>query len=299
VVYDPDSGVLSVGAGVAGETVDFTGTDGVRTLTGLKEGDLSDQSTDAVTGAQLHATNQNVAALDGRVTALEENGGGAGDVIVPPDPDGVIKFGANMGGDTIDFSGTGGLADGGARVLTGVADGRIGAGSRDAVNGDQLAKIRDDLQGQIGDLDDRLTGVENGGGGGNPPNPPPNPGDSVTKEEMEKQIQMAKDYADSHFTSLTGSIEGLRQDMDDRFDLTDRRIDRIGAMGTAMSMMTSSMSAVRGQNRVAAGIGAQGSEQALSVGYQRVIESTNAAITLGGSYSGGESQVGVGIGFGW
>ncbi|SET24662.1 ESPR-type extended signal peptide-containing protein [Stenotrophomonas indicatrix] len=51
-------------------------------------------------------------------------------------------------------------------VLGNVADGRIGQGSREAVNGGQIAALRDQLNGQIGHLDERVSQVESGAGSG-------------------------------------------------------------------------------------------------------------------------------------
>ncbi len=67
-------------------------------------------------------------------------------------------------------------------VLSNVADGRVGAGSREAVNGGQLAALRDQLQGRIGDLDGRVGALEAGDAGAGSGNPPyyganPQPGD--------------------------------------------------------------------------------------------------------------------------
>jgi trimeric autotransporter adhesin len=50
----PGSGNLTVGAATGGTVVDFTGTEGVRSLTGLANGALVAGSTDAVTGAQVN-----------------------------------------------------------------------------------------------------------------------------------------------------------------------------------------------------------------------------------------------------
>lgn len=69
-------------------------------------------------------------------------------------------------------------------VLSNVADGRVGAGSREAVNGGQLAALRDQLQGRIGDLDGRVGALEAGDAGAGSGNPPyyganPQPGDQA------------------------------------------------------------------------------------------------------------------------
>jgi trimeric autotransporter adhesin len=53
-----------------GTTVDFTGTAGTRTLTGVTAGTLSASSTDAVNGSQLYETNQSISNLAGNITNI-------------------------------------------------------------------------------------------------------------------------------------------------------------------------------------------------------------------------------------
>ncbi|WP_367109821.1 YadA-like family protein [uncultured Psychrobacter sp.] len=60
VRQDAGTGAITVGAQTGGTSVDLTGTDGVRTLTGLANGNIAANSTDAVNGSQLNATNANV-----------------------------------------------------------------------------------------------------------------------------------------------------------------------------------------------------------------------------------------------
>ena len=62
--------------------------------------------------------------------------------------------------------------------------------------------------------------------------------------------------------------------------------------------MATSAAGIRTQNRVGVGVGFQNGESALSVGYQRAI-SDRAVITVGGAFSGDETSVGLGAGFGW
>ncbi|MEX3901749.1 hypothetical protein AB4Y34_41930, partial [Paraburkholderia sp. BR10954] len=75
VQQDAGTNAITVAKDKAGDLVDFTGTDGVRTLSGVKAGTLSATSSEAVNGSQLYATNQgvaqnasNIAGLDTRVT---------------------------------------------------------------------------------------------------------------------------------------------------------------------------------------------------------------------------------------
>ena len=46
------------------------------------------------------------------------------------------------------------------------------------------------------------------------------------------------------------------------------------------------------------GVGFQNGAAALSLGYQRAL-SDRATVTLGGAFSGDDSSVGAGVGFGW
>ncbi|WP_175835960.1 YadA-like family protein [Burkholderia multivorans] len=185
----PSNGAIMVGARTAGTTVDFSGTAGARTLSGVAAGTAatdavnvgqlnavagtasnsvqydntghtlvtlggsaaaapvalsnvaagsqSASSTDAVNGAQLFSTNQAVANTSAAVTNLsaginagtvglvQQTGGAPGN--------GPITVGAQTGGTSVDFSGTGG-----ARTLSGVA---AGTATTDAVNVGQLNTV--------------------------------------------------------------------------------------------------------------------------------------------------------------
>ena len=182
-------GALEVGGTVGGAVVDFANVDGdVRVLTGIADGALSETSVDAVTGAQLFATNTAVGtlgtglsvtagalgggasydpvtgifsppayliqgavrtnvgaaltALDDQVTINTDNildlelqiGGGTIGLVQQAGPGANITVGATTDGDAVEFT----QLDGSARVLTGVADGDLSAGSTDAVTGAQL-----------------------------------------------------------------------------------------------------------------------------------------------------------------
>ncbi len=69
VAQDPVSRRITVGAATNGDTVDFGGTAGARSLTGVASGAVSKTSTDAVNGAQLFVSAAStVAALGGGAT---------------------------------------------------------------------------------------------------------------------------------------------------------------------------------------------------------------------------------------
>jgi len=133
VAYD-DSTKSSVTLGGVGATAPVQ-------VTNVAAGALNASSTDAVNGSQLNATNLNVTAAtsmattnataisaintalsNGSVGLVQQTGGAPGT--------GALTVGASTGGSTVDFTGTGG-----ARVLTGVAN---GVSNDDAVNVGQL-----------------------------------------------------------------------------------------------------------------------------------------------------------------
>jgi len=118
--------------------------------------------------------------------------------------------------------------------------------------------------------------------------------DSVATETLTS----AKSYTDTQFKLLDDDFQNFRTETERRFLDQDRRIDRQGAMSSAMLNMATSTAGIRTENRVGVGVGFQGGERALSIGYQRAL-SDRATITIGGAFSGDEKSVGVGAGFGW
>ncbi len=72
---------LTVGAATDGAAVDFTGTAGERKLAGVAEGALASDSTEAVNGSQLFATNTRLDTAEDNIVALDSRMGGAEDNI--------------------------------------------------------------------------------------------------------------------------------------------------------------------------------------------------------------------------
>ncbi|WP_244898568.1 YadA-like family protein [Pseudoxanthomonas indica] len=126
-----------------------------RRITNLAAG-ASD--TDAVNVSQLKAVDSKF-----KVSGLTDDKGNALEAVV-------YKPGSNK--TEVNFAGATGT------LLTNVAPGRIAKDSKEAVNGAQIADLRDSLQGQITNIDNRVTNIENNGGGRAPfiaANGSPNP----------------------------------------------------------------------------------------------------------------------------
>ncbi|WP_267117722.1 YadA family autotransporter adhesin, partial [Xanthomonas sacchari] len=116
-------------------------------------------------------------------------------------------------------------------------------------------------------------------------------GDSAT-------LSSANAYTDSRMAGWDDNLTKLRTDTDQRFQHLDRRIDRMGAVSAAYAGMAVNTSGLAGANRIGVGVGSQGGESALAVGYQRAI-GNRASVSLGGAFSGSEKSVSAGAGFSW
>lgn len=122
-----------------------------------------------------------------------------------------------------------------------------------------------------------------------------------TDNTATETLTAANTYTDQRFAEITGlsdSFESFRNETDRRFQQQDRRIDKLSAMSGAYAGMAMNTSGLAGRNRVGVGVGAQGGEQALAVGYQRAI-GNRASVSIAGAFSGDEKSVSAGAGFSW
>ncbi|WP_169741319.1 YadA-like family protein [Andreprevotia chitinilytica] len=406
VQQDAATGNLSVAKDTAGTQVSFAGKnqDGIaiaRKLTDLADADLTETSSDAVTGKQLHATNGRVGVLEASTVQYDDaskasitlNKGGQAVQIRnvadgTDDADavnvrqlksaGVINADGSAGAVvTYTDASRGSVVLGGGMagtLITNVRDGVIGAGSRDAVNGGQIAALRDSLQSSISGLDGRVSTLEqNGGGGSSQGGSKFNGSGSGAADEQQEQATAtgtnataaganatasgnsttalgansiasadnsaaigANSVADRANTVSVGSagneraianvaagtaatdavnvgqlnavsrrvdqvqadLNSLRDDVYQRLSDQERKLDKLGAMNAAMSTMTASAAGLRTDNRVAIGTGYMNGQSAIAFGYQRRVTDATT-VTIGGSTSGSEYNVGVGVGIGW
>ncbi|WP_415733625.1 YadA-like family protein, partial [Psychrobacter arenosus] len=111
-------------------------------------------------------------------------------------------------------------------------------------------------------------------------------------------VSTAQTYTDTKMATLNDAFSNYAYENGQRFQEVDERFERQGAMSAAMLNMATSTAGLQGKNRVGVGVGIQGSEQAVSLGYQRVIN-PNASVSLGGAFTQKESSGGVGLGFSW
>ena len=94
---------------------------------------------------------------------------------------------------------------------------------------------------------------------------------------------------DDQFSALSDNVA-------QQLEHQDQRIDKQGAMSAAMLNMAINASNSRSpRGRIGAGIGWQGGEAAMSVGYSKQV-GEHASFSIGGAFSGSEQSVGAGFG---
>ena len=117
---------------------------------------------------------------------------------------------------------------------------------------------------------------------------------SYTDTTATQTLTSANAYTDAKFAAWNDQFDAVN----DRFRQQDQRIDRMSAMSGAYAGMAMNTSGLGGRNRIGVGVGGQGGESSLAVGYQRAL-GTRASVSIGGAISGGEKSVMGGAGFSW
>lgn len=119
---------------------------------------------------------------------------------------------------------------------------------------------------------------------------------TYTDTKSAQAVTSANAYTDQRLAQFALDNYGLREELERRLRQQDRRIDRLGAMSSAMlNMAINAAGSQSPRGRIAAGAGFQGGERALSIGYGKRI-GERASFSLGGAFSKGEKSAGVGFG---
>ncbi|WP_165957273.1 YadA family autotransporter adhesin [Pseudomonas sp. H9] len=140
---------------LGGPSVSTYGIDaGYQKITSVAAGDISDNSTDAINGSQLSATNQQVSQNTTNINNMNTS-----------ISNGTVGTVQRTGTDQLSLIAAGGdaSAPGNAQVLTNVAQGALNANSIDAINGSQLHETNQQVEANttnISNIDGRVTTVE-------------------------------------------------------------------------------------------------------------------------------------------
>jgi len=116
------------------------------------------------------------------------------------------------------------------------------------------------------------------------------------KEGNAQTLASAKHYTDTRFEAMEDRFSEVTREIDQRLGKQDRRIDRQGAMSSAMLNMAMNAAGSRSvRGRLGVGAGWQSGEKALSIGYAKQI-GERMSFSLGGAFSGSERSAGMGFG---
>ena len=120
---------------------------------------------------------------------------------------------------------------------------------------------------------------------------------AYTDTTATKTLASANAYTDTKFSALDDQFQQLSDNLGARLSQQDERIDRMGAMSSAMMNMAMNAAGGRSERgRVAVGAGWQNGESALSVGYSKQI-GERGSFSIGGAFSNGDNSAGIGFGF--
>ena len=279
------------------DTVTLDGDTGT-TVTNLADGAIASGSTDAVNGGQLYGSLDSIATALGGGTTVGANGGlvgtayvmqggnyfNVGEALAAVDKaltsletrltaveTPAVVAGASAVPTTVATSSGGptGVANGSTAGSQVGADGNtaVGTGTPTGTTGTNSMAL-----GQGSAADHAITNVAAGTAATDAANVGQmQAGDaatltaanSYTDTTATQTLTSANAYTDSRFAAMDDNFENFRTETDRRFLDQDRRIDRQGAMSSAMLNMATSTAGIRTENRVGVGVGFQGGEKAL------------------------------------
>ncbi len=257
--------------GSARDTVTFSGSNGTR-LTNVAAGDISETSTDAVTGAQLYATNTQLAASTTAINALR-NG-----------QDGYVQVNNSAGLAKPTATGTNSVAAGAGAIATGTNGTALGtqaqalAANSVAVGSGSIADRADSLSVGSTGAERQITNVADA----------TSSTDAVNMRQllgaMDTNTLAAKAYTDSRFQQVSLDIHNLRRDAE---------------AGTASAMALSAIPQPieAGRGMVGFGTSVWQGQTAIAMGFSRASDNGRLILKAGATYNS-RSQGGANAGFG-
>ncbi|GGA23182.1 hypothetical protein GCM10010981_09350 [Dyella nitratireducens] len=125
---------------------------------------------------------------------------------------------------------------------------------------------------------------------------------SVGSDGNERQITHVAAATQRTDAANWGQVQDTVNNVTDwanqKFHQIDRRINRMGAMSAAYGQMAFSAQGLETKNRLGVGVGNQGGQSAVAIGYSRQLR-PNVNLSFGGSASSSDVSVGVGLAVGW
>ncbi|MGO5566540.1 trimeric autotransporter adhesin Ata [Acinetobacter baumannii] len=254
-------------------------------LKNVADGKIAEGSKDAVNGGQLWNVQNQVDKNSNDIKNIQNNidniSNGKAGLVQQQKPNGEITVGRDTGGTSINMAGKEG-----DRVVQGVKDGEIKAGSNQAVNGGQIHKISESIKNSIGGnttidpKDGSITTNNIGGTGKN------NINDAIGT------LNQSNQELGNKITNLGDQLQQVFYDTNKRIDDVEKKANA----GIAAAMALENAPFVAGKYTYAVGAAYHGGENAVGVTLRKTSDNGRWSITGGvAAASQGEPSVRVGI----
>ncbi|MDC4637441.1 trimeric autotransporter adhesin Ata [Acinetobacter baumannii] len=254
-------------------------------LKNVADGKVAEGSKDAVNGGQLWNVQNQVDKNSNDIKNIQNNidniSNGKAGLVQQQKPNGEITVGKDTGGTSINMAGKEG-----DRVVQGVKDGEIKAGSNQAVNGGQIHKISESIKNSIGGnttidpKDGSITTNNIGGTGKN------NINDAIGT------LNQSNQELGNKITNLGDQLQQVFYDTNKRIDDVEKKANA----GIAAAMALENAPFVVGKYTYAVGAAYHGGENAVGVTLRKTSDNGRWSITGGvAAASQGEPSVRVGI----
>ncbi|MFX5532018.1 trimeric autotransporter adhesin Ata [Acinetobacter baumannii] len=254
-------------------------------LKNVADGKVAEGSKDAVNGGQLWNIQNQVDKNSNNIKNIQNNidniSNGKAGLVQQQKPNGEITVGKDTGGTSINMAGKEG-----DRVVQGVKDGEIKAGSNQAVNGGQIHKISESIKNSIGGnttidpKDGSITTNNIGGTGKN------NINDAIGT------LNQSNQELGNKITNLGDQLQQVFYDTNKRIDDVEKKANA----GIAAAMALENAPFVAGKYTYAVGAAYHGGENAVGVTLRKTSDNGRWSITGGvAAASQGEPSVRVGI----
>ncbi|MBP4527298.1 trimeric autotransporter adhesin Ata [Acinetobacter baumannii] len=254
-------------------------------LKNVADGKVAEGSKDAVNGGQLWNIQNQVDKNSNDIKNIQNNidniSNGKAGLVQQQKPNGEITVGKDTGGTSINMA-----SKEGDRVVQGVKDGEIKAGSNQAVNGGQIHKISESIKNSIGGnttidpKDGSITTNNIGGTGKN------NINDAIGT------LNQSNQELGNKITNLGDQLQQVFYDTNKRIDDVEKKANA----GIAAAMALENAPFVAGKYTYAVGAAYHGGENAVGVTLRKTSDNGRWSITGGvAAASQGEPSVRVGI----
>ncbi|MFW6497630.1 trimeric autotransporter adhesin Ata [Acinetobacter baumannii] len=253
-------------------------------LKNVADGKVAEGSKDAVNGGQLWNVQKQVDKNSNDIKNIQNNidniSNGKAGLVQQQKPNGEITVGKDTGGTSVNMAGKDG-----DRVVQGVKDGEIKAGSNQAVNGGQIHNISNSIKNSIGgntsvNSDGSITTKNIGGTGKD------NINDAIGT------LNQSNQELGNKITNLGDQLQQVFYDTNKRIDDVEKKANA----GIAAAMALENAPFVAGKYTYAVGAAYHGGENAVGVTLRKTSDNGRWSITGGvAAASQGEPSVRVGI----